>query len=212
MNQPDLGLKVSELRQLKNLTQEQLAEKCEVSTRTIQRIESGEVDPRAYTLQRLGEILKFDFEKHTPTSENLWLTALHLSSAIIMLIIPLVVWSLKKDQSARISTQGRQVLNFQITMTLLLFTAAFLLVSLPVGMVILAETGVTVLEDGPVFLLLACAPRAARTVVLFWLFMASSMPCAPVQTSPATIRSSIILQVSPPAFCEVSMNDRLMSR
>jgi len=39
MNQPYLGLKVSELRQQKGLTQEQLAEKCEVSTRTIQRIE-----------------------------------------------------------------------------------------------------------------------------------------------------------------------------
>ncbi len=47
MNQPDLGLKVSELRQQKGLTQERLAELCEVSPRTIQRIESGEVDPRA---------------------------------------------------------------------------------------------------------------------------------------------------------------------
>jgi len=47
MNQPDLGLKVIELRQQKGLTQEQLAELCEVSARTIQRIESGEVDPRA---------------------------------------------------------------------------------------------------------------------------------------------------------------------
>src|SRR5512141_1828145 len=107
MNQPDLGLKVLELRQLKNLTQEQLAEKCEVSTRTIQRIESGEVDPRTYTLQRLSETLGYDFEEHNPASENLWLTILHLSSAIVMLIIPLVVWSLKKDQSARINTQGR---------------------------------------------------------------------------------------------------------
>lgn len=44
MNQPYLGLKVSELRQQKGLTQEQLAERCEVSPRTIQRIESGEVD------------------------------------------------------------------------------------------------------------------------------------------------------------------------
>ena len=37
MNQPDLSLKVSELRQQKNLTQEQLAGYCEVSARTIQR-------------------------------------------------------------------------------------------------------------------------------------------------------------------------------
>ncbi len=96
MNQPDLGLKVSELRQLKNLTQEQLAEKCEVSARTIQRIESGEVDPRAYTLQRLSEILGYDFELQNPANENLWLTILHLSSALVMLIVPLIIWSVKK--------------------------------------------------------------------------------------------------------------------
>ena len=45
MKQPDLGLKVSELRKEKGFTQEQLAEDCEVTPRTIQRIESGEVEP-----------------------------------------------------------------------------------------------------------------------------------------------------------------------
>lgn len=168
MNQPDLGLKISELRQLKNLTQEQLAEKCEVSTRTIQRIESGEVDPRAYTLQRLSETLNFNFEEHNPANENLWLTLLHLSSAIVMLIIPVVVWSLKKDQSARINTQGRQVLNFQITMTLMLFAAAFLLFALPVGMVILDMANYTNLESGPIFILLSvCAPLPLVLIGLF---------------------------------------------
>ena len=50
MQQPELGLKVAELRQQKGLTQEKLAEMCEVSSRTIQRIEGGEVDPRLYCL------------------------------------------------------------------------------------------------------------------------------------------------------------------
>jgi len=173
MNQPDLGLKVSELRQLKNLTQEQLAEKCEVSTRTIQRIESGEVDPRAFTLQRLGEALNFDFEEHNPANENLWLTILHLSSAVVMLIIPLVVWSVKKDQSARINAQGRLVLNFQITMTLLLFAAAFLLVALPVGMVVLDEANITTMVGGPVFILFSvCAPLPLVLIGLFCTYQA----------------------------------------
>ena len=168
MNQPELGLKVAELRQRKGFTQEQLAEKCEVSTRTIQRIESGEVDPRAYTLQRLSETLAYDFEDHNPANENLWLTILHLSSAIVMLIVPLVIWSLKKDQSARINAQGRLVLNFQITMTLLLFAGAFLLVALPVGMVILDLTHFTSLEGSPVFLLLSvCAPLPLILIGLF---------------------------------------------
>jgi len=151
MNQPDLGLKVSELRQQKGLTQEQLAEHCEVSPRTIQRIESGEVDPRAYTLHCLGEALEFDFGEENTGNENLWLAILHLSSIFCIVIIPLVLWSWKKNQSYKIDQHGRQVLNFQITMTLSLFAAMFfMLVGLPTlillnmnmgeGFVILAST------------------------------------------------------------------------
>ena len=86
MNQPDLGLKVTELRQQKNLTQEQLAEKCEVSARTIQRIESGEVDPRSFTLHCLSEALDFNFGADHTSRENLWLAALHLSSMFCIVI------------------------------------------------------------------------------------------------------------------------------
>ena len=151
MNQPDLGLKVADLRQQKGLTQEQLAERCEVSPRTIQRIESGEVDPRAYTLHCLGEALEFDFGEENTGNENLWLAILHLSSIFCIVIIPLVLWSWKKNQSYKIDQHGRQVLNFQITMTLSLFAAMFfMLVGLPTlillnmnmgeGFVILAST------------------------------------------------------------------------
>ncbi len=150
MNQPDLGLKVSELRQQKGLTQEQLAERCEVSPRTIQRIESGEVDPRAYTLHCLGEALEFDFGEQNTGNENFWLTILHLSSIFCILVIPLLLWSWKKNQSYKIDQHGRQVLNFQITMTLSLFAASFfMIVGLPTlvllsvntaGFVILAST------------------------------------------------------------------------
>jgi len=130
MNQPGLGLKVSELRQQKGLTQEQLAERCEISPRTIQRIESGEVDPRAYTLHCLGEALEFDFGEQNTGNENFWLAILHLSSIFCILVIPLLLWSWKKNQSYKIDQQGRQVLNFQITMTLSLFAALFFMVVL----------------------------------------------------------------------------------
>jgi len=120
MNQPDLGLKVAELRQQKGLTQEQLAAMCEVSPRTIQRIESGEVDPRAYTLHCLRTALDFDFGEESTENENLWLTILHLSSSICLLVIPLVLWTWKKNRSYKIDQQGRLVLNFQITMTLVM--------------------------------------------------------------------------------------------
>src|SRR5512139_4090384 len=123
MHQPDLGLKVSELRQQKGLTQEQLAEFCEISPRTIQRIESGEVDPRAYTLHCLGEALEYDFGGEKAGNENAWLILLHLSSIFCALIVPLFLWSWKKNQSVKIDQQGRQVLNFQITMLLMLLGA-----------------------------------------------------------------------------------------
>src|SRR5512143_3652710 len=135
MNQPDLGLKVAELRQQKGLTQERLAELCEVSPRTIQRIESGEVDPRAYTLHCLGEALEFDFGEENTSKENLWLAILHLSSIFSLPIIPLLLWSWKKGQSYKIDQQGRQVLNFQITMTLTLFAAAILLMIFPLALI-----------------------------------------------------------------------------
>jgi uncharacterized Tic20 family protein len=154
MNQPELGLKVSELRQLKGFTQEQLAEKCEVSTRTVQRIENGEVDPRAYTLHCLGDVLEFDFEEQNNSQENIWLVIMHLSSCIVMLIVPLVMWSIKKGKSLKIDTQGRQILNFQITMTLLLFMGGFILMVVPIALVALKESGMIGLQGDPTFMLL----------------------------------------------------------
>jgi len=131
MDQPDLGLKIVELRQQKGLTQEKLAEYCDVSTRTIQRIESGEVEPRSFTRNSLSNILEFDFGKENSSNEHLWLALLHISSAVSFVLIPLLLWSWKKDQSYKIDRQGRLVLNFQITIMLLLFAFALMFMIAP---------------------------------------------------------------------------------
>lgn len=168
MNQPYLGQKITELRQLKNLTQEQLAEKCEVSTRTIQRIEGGDVDPRAYTLQCLSQALDFDFIELDESQDNLWLAILHLSSIFCLLIIPLMLWSWKKNSSPRIDQQGRLVLNFQITMTLILVAGAFFLVFMPVAVLALDMAAITSIEHSPVFIpLMVCAPLPLVLIGLF---------------------------------------------
>ena len=168
MNQPDLGLKVTDLRQQKKLTQEQLAEKCEVSARTIQRIESGEVDPRSYTLHCLSEALDFDFGADHTSRENLWLAALHLSSMFCILIIPLLIWSWKKPQSYKIDKQGREVLNFQITMTLLLFAAVFLLLAGPIALAMMGDAGMFATEGNPLFMVLViCAPAPLILIGIF---------------------------------------------
>ncbi|MEQ8627005.1 helix-turn-helix transcriptional regulator [Ekhidna sp.] len=63
MKQPELGQKLIELRQQRNMTQEELVEACNVSVRTIQRIESGEVTPRLSTVKILLSALEVDIEE-----------------------------------------------------------------------------------------------------------------------------------------------------
>lgn len=62
MRQPDLGKKLSELRKAKGLTQEELVEKCNISVRTIQRIENGDVTPRMYTIKTILAALDHDLD------------------------------------------------------------------------------------------------------------------------------------------------------
>ncbi len=60
MKQPELGRKILELRKARGLTQEELVEKCNISVRTLQRIEMGEVTPRVYTIKTILAALDFD--------------------------------------------------------------------------------------------------------------------------------------------------------
>jgi transcriptional regulator with XRE-family HTH domain len=60
MNQPELGKKIAELRKAKGLTQEELVSKCKLTVRTLQRIESGVVTPRSYTIKMLFAALDYN--------------------------------------------------------------------------------------------------------------------------------------------------------
>jgi transcriptional regulator with XRE-family HTH domain len=62
MKQPELGKKLIELRKAKGLTQEELVERCNISVRTIQRIESGDVTPRSYTVKTILAALGYNFD------------------------------------------------------------------------------------------------------------------------------------------------------
>ena len=47
----------------KGLTQKELSERSNISIRSIQRIENGEIIPRSHTLKTLAEILDLSFEE-----------------------------------------------------------------------------------------------------------------------------------------------------
>jgi transcriptional regulator with XRE-family HTH domain len=68
MKQPDLGKKIAELRKAKGYTQEELVEKCNLSVRTLQRIEAGEVTPRSYTVKVIFATLDYDFNNSSQIS------------------------------------------------------------------------------------------------------------------------------------------------
>lgn len=56
INKMKIGLKIKELRTEFGYTQSELSELSGLSLRSIQRIESNEVNPRSYTLKVLGEV------------------------------------------------------------------------------------------------------------------------------------------------------------
>lgn len=91
MKQPQLGKKIVELRLNKGLTQTELAEKCNISLRTIQRIESTEVTPRSYTLKLIFKVLDFDGfsssdTNSSPTSENPKNSKRNVTKTILLVI------------------------------------------------------------------------------------------------------------------------------
>ncbi|NJK96756.1 MAG: helix-turn-helix transcriptional regulator [Bacteroidales bacterium] len=57
IDQPNLGRRLIELRKHRGFTQEEFSAKCNISIRTLQRIESGEGIPRSYTLKLILDTL-----------------------------------------------------------------------------------------------------------------------------------------------------------
>jgi transcriptional regulator with XRE-family HTH domain len=123
------GQLIKELRLKKGITQEDLAAKTDISVRTIQRIESGDVDPRAYTLQSIAVALDVDFAMLANSESELeavddqkgnnrWLPLLHLSGLLLLIIPPILIWIWKRDEVKNIRKHAVDVINFQLSITL----------------------------------------------------------------------------------------------
>ncbi|WP_418602995.1 helix-turn-helix domain-containing protein [Hwangdonia sp.] len=130
MNNQNLAIKIKDLRNRKGFSQEQLAEESKLSLRTIQRIEKGESIPRGDTLIKLTQALGVtpdDLLEWTDIEDKGYLTLLNLSAISILIqpllgiIIPLVMWILKREKIKLVDDTGRKLISFQITWTLILF-------------------------------------------------------------------------------------------
>ncbi|WP_316820554.1 helix-turn-helix domain-containing protein [Pedobacter gandavensis] len=146
--------KLAVYRRKKGLTQESLAELSGVTTRTIQRIEKGSVVPHVQTLKILAGCLEIDPEllmdepegrvsekqvlqgkSDVPLAPLFHLAALiGLSLPILNIILPFGLWLVLRNQNQEYEQQGKQVLNFQLSMSMLLFPAIALMVwYFPIG-------------------------------------------------------------------------------
>jgi transcriptional regulator with XRE-family HTH domain len=70
MKQIELGNRIAQQRKHKGMTQEELSIQCNITTRSIQRIEAGEVWPRSFTLKKISEALNLVFEDLEVTKNN----------------------------------------------------------------------------------------------------------------------------------------------
>lgn len=132
MGNDNIAIKVKDLRIRKGYSQEYLAEESKLSLRTIQRIESGESVPRGDTLIKLTKALGVtpdDLLDWTKMEDNGYLKLLNFNALtgvfihpILGIIIPLAMWTLKKDKVNLVDDYGRKLINFQITWTLLLYS------------------------------------------------------------------------------------------
>lgn len=96
MRQPELGIKINEIRNQKSITQKELSESCNIDIRTIQRIETGDVTPRMSTLKLIAKALSCDmsiFNGDNQENAN-YLSHKVLLSLFVIGVINLISWVL----------------------------------------------------------------------------------------------------------------------
>ncbi|AQS93152.1 hypothetical protein BXQ17_03250 [Polaribacter sp. BM10] len=135
MNKNLLGLRIKELRKQKGMSQEFLAEESGLSLRTVQRIENGETNPTGESLKRLSNALNVNPDELIDWSikeDKKYLTFLNLSALTFLffpllgILIPFILWTSRKGKIKNINKLGKDLINFEITWTLLLFFIPFL--------------------------------------------------------------------------------------
>lgn len=136
MNKNHLAIRLKKLRNQKGMSQEALANESGLSLRTIQRIENGVTNPTGDSLKRLSNALNINPDELIDWSikeDNKYLIFLNLSAFTFLffpmlgILVPFILWTSKKGKIKNIDKLGRDLINFQITWTILLFFIPFLL-------------------------------------------------------------------------------------
>lgn len=132
-----IGNYIKEKRLQKGMTQEDLAIKSDITVRTVQRIESGDVDPRSFTLLAIASALDVDYNElinadlppiseKISSNESFWIAMLHLSGLLVLIIPTVIIWVKKEGENPNMRSHAVGSINFQISMMIYLIFTAFL--------------------------------------------------------------------------------------
>jgi len=128
MNQ--LGQQIIQARKNKGITQEQLAEDSKINLRTLQRIEKGVTSPRGETLKRVSEALNIPLENlisYGFVEDYGYIKAMHFVALIFLvlplgnILLPVILWLVKKDQIKDLTYFANKLINFQITWSIITY-------------------------------------------------------------------------------------------
>ena len=136
MNKDNLAIRLKELRNQKGMSQEVLADEAGLSLRTIQRIENGETNPNGDSLKRLSSALNVNPDELIDWAikeDKRYLTFLNLSALTFLffpmlgILVPFILWTSRKGKIKDINKLGKDLINYEITWTIILFFIPFLL-------------------------------------------------------------------------------------
>lgn len=136
MNKNHLAIRLKDLRNQKGMSQEVLADESGLSLRTIQRIENGETNPTGDSLKRLSSALNVNPDEliDWAIKENKrYLIFLNLSALTFLffpmlgILVPFILWISRKGKIKNINKLGKDLINFEITWTIILFFIPFLM-------------------------------------------------------------------------------------
>jgi len=132
MNNSSIGERLKYQRKIKGYSQEELADRTNVTVRTIQRIEKEEVSPHLNTIKLLAIALDIEVDElvalDDPKEETVkkkWLLLIHatplagLILPLLNVLIPLFLWIHKREDNPVYNEHGIKVINFQITVLIL---------------------------------------------------------------------------------------------
>ena len=136
MKKIEVGKRFKLLRMSKGLSQEQLAEETNLSTRTIQRIENGETEPRGDSLKKITEVLNITPDEILDwgfKEDKEYLALLNLSALAFIIfpffgiLLPLILWFFRKDSVQNVNETGKSIVNFQLTWSIVFYIIHFIL-------------------------------------------------------------------------------------